>query len=328
MKAVVFGEADRRRSYTYPGRVFPNSTIEVSFEVDGQIVELPVAKGQMVEAGEMIARLDQRDFQNDLAAADAIAAEAAAARTRYETAGRTGAVSRQEVDEAVARARATAADARIKRKALEDSEIRAKISGVVADRYVDAFQRVKAKEPILSLQDISILEVRINVPERDMGGEVPEDPTDIGRLTARFDTVPDRVFELRLKEFVTDADPVTQTYPVTLAMDNPKEVEILPGMTASVTWEPPAQLQEGRDTVPTAAVLAVPPSQTYVWVIDRETRRVSRREVSLGQMRLGDQVEVVSGLAPGELVAAAGAYHLDDGMQVRPFERAGSERSP
>ena len=127
---------------------------------------------------------------------------------------------------------------------------------------------------------------------------------------------------------MTDADPVTQTYPVTLAMDNPPDVEILPGMTASVSWEPPAQLQEGRDTVPTAAVLAVPPSQTFVWVIDRETMRVSRREVSLGQMRLGDEVEVVSGLEAGELVAAAGAYHLDDGMQVRSFEPSGAERSP
>ncbi len=320
VKAVVFGQEGRARTFSYPGRVYPNTSIEVSFEVPGQIVELPVAKGQMVEVGELIARLDQRDFENDLAAAEAIAQEAAATRSRYELAAKSGAVSRQEVDEAVSRARATAADVRIKRKALEDSEIRAKISGIVADRYVEAFQRVKAKEPILSLQDISTLEVRINAPERDMGGDVLEDPEDIGRLSARFATVPGRVFELELKELVTDADPVTQTFPVTLEMENPADTEILPGMTATVVWEPPAALQAGSNSVPTAAVLAVPPAQTFVWVIDPESMRVSKREVSLGELMKGDRVEVLSGLEPGETVAAAGAYHLDEGVKVRFFD--------
>jgi RND family efflux transporter MFP subunit len=232
-------------------------------------------------------------------------------------AARTNAVSRQELDQAEARARIAAADVKIKEKALEDTAIRADFDGIIADRFVDNFQNVVAKQPILLFQEISRLEIRIDVPERD----IVESGDEPGRLTAIFDTVPDREFDLSIKEIVTEADPVTQTYKVVLTMPNLAENQLLPGMTATVRWYPPDRGSRGARTIPLAGVLGQEGRPSWVWVIDAETWTVSRREVSLGAVAYADRVEVIDGLEPGERVAAAGAHHLSNGMRVREFEQ-------
>ncbi len=317
VKLVTFAAAAGRQTYIYPGKVHPNTTVEVAFEVSGRLEELPVAKGQEVTKGSLLGRLDPRDFENDVAAARATLDEARATLGRYEEAAKTNAVSRRELDEARARARIARADLRIQEKALEDSEIRAEFEGIVADRYVENFQNVEAKQPVLSLQDISLLEVRIDVPEGDIAA-VPG-TEDIGSFVATFAALPGRRFDLELKEFVTDADPTTQTFPVTLRMPNPADAEILPGMTASVIWDPPETAVATEPTLPAVAVLGQAGREPWVWVVDGDSMRVSRRPVRIGALVNKDQIQVLGGLEGGELVAAAGAHHLSVGMKVRQY---------
>ncbi len=318
VKIITYGEAGSRRRFQYPGQVYANQTVEVAFEVKGKLSELPVAKGQEVRAGDLLARLDQRDFRNQLLQAEAAFEEAIATQKRYEEAARTRAVSPREVDEARARARISEAEVRIKQKALEDSEIRADFDGIVADRYVDNFQNVVAKSPVLLLQDISVLEIRVNVPESDVAN--PSD-TGGGRLSAVFDALPGRTFDLQVKEIVTEADPVTQTYAVTLMMPNPGGAGLLPGMTATVTWEPDSGDADGLATVPAAAVVGQAGRKPSVWIIDPQAMTAERREVEVGSIVGGDQIQILSGLEKGERIAAAGAHHLTEGMKVREYRQ-------
>ncbi|MDJ0847557.1 MAG: efflux RND transporter periplasmic adaptor subunit [Myxococcota bacterium] len=316
VKTFVFGDAGNQREFQYPGTVYANRTVEVAFEVAGKLEDLPVAKGQEVATGDLLGRLDQRDFSNEVAAARASLEEAEATRGRYEEAARSNAVSRRELDEARARARIAAADLKIKQKALEDSEIRASFDGIVADRLVDNFQNVQAKEPVLRLQDISVLEIRVNIPERDATG-----PTDapVGDLSATFDAVPGRRFPLTIKEVVTQADPITQTYAVTLMMPRPQGVEILPGMTSTVTWHPSGEFAARSNTVPTSALVGRQGTKPWVWVLDEADMTVSRREVEVGSIVSQNQIQLVSGLESGEVIAAAGVHHLTEGMKVAEY---------
>ena len=316
VKTFVFGETGSQRELEYPGKVFANRTVEVAFEVAGKLEELPVAKGQEVRAGDLLGRLDQRDFVNEVAAARATLEEAEATLGRYEEAARSNAVSRRELDQARARARIAAADLKIEEKALEDSEIRASFDGIVADRLVDNFQNVQAKEPVLLMQDISVLEIRVNIPERDATG--PPD-TPVGDLSATFDAVPGRRFPLTIKEVVTQADPVTQTYAVTLMMPRPEGIEILPGMTATVTWRPAGEFATRSNTVPTSALVGRQGSKPWVWVVDAQDMTVSRREVEVGSIVGHNQIQLVSGLDSGEVIAAAGVHHLTEGMKVAEY---------
>ena len=313
VKVVEFGSMGVTGGYSYPGRVHANQTVQVAFEVPGKINELPVAKGQTVKQGDLLARLDQRDYANDLESSTAAAEEAGSTLKRLEQASKSGAVPQVQVDEARARARMAEADVKIKQKALDDSEIHADFDGIVADRYFENFQNIMAKESILLLQDISKLEVRVNVPEAD----VAQAPLgNLGRVVAVFPVFPDREFELTLKEAVSEADQVTQTYRVTFVMPNPDEFELLPGMTATVKWYPPSR-GAVKNLIPSVAVVGREGESPWVWVVDPETGRVAKREVKVGQVAGDGQVEVLEGLNPGEKVCVAGAHHLRDGMLVR-----------
>ena len=59
--------------------------------------------------------------------------------------------------------------------------------------------------------------------------------------------------------------------------------------------------------------------EPWVWVVDGDSMRVSRRQVTVGGLVQRDQIQVLGGLEAGERVAAAGAHHLSEGMKVREF---------
>ena len=125
------------------------------------------------------------------------------------------------------------------RDALDDTCLRAPFSGVVAKRHVENHQEVQAKAPIVFLQDLSQIEVVVDVPEtlaaQIRKGYAPD-------VAARFACAQDKTFPLTLKEFSTKADPQTLTYQAVLVMPRPQGVSILPGMTATVDGRPKATL--------------------------------------------------------------------------------------
>lgn len=140
--------------------------------------------------------------------------------------------------------------------------------------------------------------------------------SDIQKLTAEFSAAPGRVFPVYLKEIAQRADPVTQTFAVRVAMKVPEGLNLLPGMTASVTltYGRAAILGAGI-SVPLSAVLEESPGQQVVWVIG-EGDVVGRRPVKLGEAS-GSRISIVDGLQPGDRIAIAGVTFLREGMKVR-----------
>ena len=80
----------------------------------------------------------------------------------------------------------------------------------------------------------------------------------------------------------------------------------------------PTALRTRPVKVPISALAGDPDSEATVWVVDPETMTVSARVVGLGQMA-ADEVEIVSGIMPGDMIAITGATQLADGMQVSRF---------
>ncbi len=140
------------------------------------------------------------------------------------------------------------ARANIATKALDDTHLRPPFTGVIANTFADRFENVQAKQSVLSLQDISSVEVEVSVPEKRVVRAL-EDKGKF-RFAATFDYLPDREFEVSVKEFSTEADPVTQTYTATFAMPAPDDVLIMPGMTAGTSNHDPRRThQETSSTV-------------------------------------------------------------------------------
>jgi membrane fusion protein, multidrug efflux system len=297
----------------FPGRVRAVQRAELAFNVPGQVIEFPAREGQRLAAGELIARLDPANFATRLAAARAEFEKAQADFTRVSRIWEeTQAVARAEVDQkrtAMEVARSSYAAAR---KEFDDTRLVAPFAGVISRRHVENFQNVQAKEPVASLQNLAEMEIVTHVPERIVRGE-PRRAAGYAILEGK----PERPFPVTLKSFATESDPQTQTYEVVLGFTPPEGMTVLPGMPAEV-FPDPAAGGPGETLVPLAAVLGAADGAPMVWVLDPATSRVSRRPVEVGAVR-GSDIVVVSGLAPGDRIVAAGVHHLRDGMLVRPL---------
>jgi multidrug efflux pump subunit AcrA (membrane-fusion protein) len=103
-------------------------------------------------------------------------------------------------------------------------------------------------------------------------------------------------------------------------MDRPADAVILPGMTATVTSEMSRRDLGEAFVIPAAAVVADGQGKPNVWVIDRESMRVTPREVTTGELTGQAGIQITAGLEPGEMIAASGVAQLRQGMQVKAFD--------
>lgn len=309
---------------SFPGRARANEEVDLGFEVGGVLIERPVDKGDQVKKGQLLARLDPRDFENELAAASAERKRAKAYRDRIAEALKARAVARQDLTDAEARLQEAIAREEIKRKALEDSHIYAPYDGVIAFTYFDEFKRVRAKEKVLRLLDISKIKFTVDLPE-SLISYVPY----VTKVWIVYDVFPDRKIPASIKEVGTEASETTRTYPVTLIMDQPEDIKILPGMAGKCsgeTEEPPIASRQGIE-IPLAAIFTPETEmQDYVWVVNESTKTVHRRKVKTGALTIGGII-INEGLKLDELVVTAGVHYLKEGQKVQIFNEKQMEVS-
>jgi len=322
VKTLILAGADSGAKLQYPGTVRAAQRADLSFEVPGQLKELPVKEGQVVKRGDLIAKLDDRDFMSSLQSAQAEYDNAMANFERASKLVKDGNISRTDYDRLKAQKDVKAAHLAKASKALEDTKIHAPFGGRVARRLVENFQDIQAKQPIIKLQDIDQLEIVIDVPEnRAIRANVDGAP--LPKLQAAFEASPGRDFELQVKEFSTEADPDTQTFKAVLMMPQPEGLLILPGMTAMVSVDDQrvGTSLEGGFTIPAAALFADEAGVPQVWVVDTEANTVHRRTVETAELTGSANIRVVTGLKAGEMLAVSGVTRLREGMEIRPIDK-------
>jgi multidrug efflux system membrane fusion protein len=333
VKLMKVGGSLAGKTRKLPGTVRAADRVDLAFQVPGTLVELPVKEGQTVKKGTLVARIDPRDYETNLRNAEGVLAKAQAGLVyaiaeykRYVKVKETdaGAVSDSMValklaGEKVARADLQSAKATVAaaKDQLEYTRLKAPFDGVIAQKYVDNYKEVQAKEAVLSLQNVIDVEVIIDVPELMLA---PIRKT-LPRFYAEFTADPIHRFELQIKEFATQADSVTQTYRVVLVMPAPTGIRILPGMTTNVSIEFTEDAETGAEIlIPAIAVFADDAGHSQVWVVDPQTNKVQRRMVTTGDLSGSDSIRIISGLSPDETIAVSGVSKLREGQMVRALE--------
>jgi membrane fusion protein, multidrug efflux system len=207
---------------------------------------------------------------------------------------------------------------------LEDCTLRAPYDGTIAERFVELNQNVRAKEPVVKFQDTDEVELLVDVPEVVMSANLRS--ADIIQLFAEFPGAPGLQFPVRVTEIGQRADPTTQTFQIRAAMRQPDDLQVLPGMsgTVTITYRRAEVLGE-RTMVPIEAVAINSNGEAGAWVVSDENK-VESRPIKLGEV-LGGQAQVVEGLAPGDRIVIAGLRFLREGMIVRDLANALGDRS-
>ncbi len=306
---------------TFPGNVRANRRVDLAFSVPGLLEELNAQEGRTMRKGEVLARLDRRDYQYALDSAGAKYSDARLALERARSLRDKNAVPQAEYDKAEAAHEVARAEWHIRQKALEDTILYAPFDGVVAKRYVENCEHVQARKAILSFQDISMIEVVIQVPERLMA---QDGAAGLGNLRVRLDADRDRWFDASIREWSVQSDTFTQTYDVVVGLKPPAGIRVFPGMTATVKAETGSRLEKAEAVahstlVPTEAVWADSDGRLYVWGIEPQGGAPRKIPVRVGALR-DSGIEIVSGLVAGQHVAVAGTHTLREKMLVRPME--------
>jgi RND family efflux transporter MFP subunit len=326
VKMMTIGIATGDETLEIPGSVYAAQSAELAFEVAGRMSERLVEEGQVVAAGEVVARMDARDYLARRDRARATRDTTRADYERYSIAYKANAVTEQDVSRAKGQYDVAQADLDVAQKALEDTELRAPFGGRIARRLVDDFANVNAKEAVMILQDESSLELRVDVSERDWvhsDTDIPRDQvTKLINPRVQVASLNDHQFPAYLKEMSASADPVTRTYRVTFGFASPDFANVSPGMTGSVVVD--RAKRNNPDTagmaIPSNLVVADADGNPFVWVIDAASMRVSKRPVELGELS-GSNVDVLRGLSIGDKVVASGVNSATPNMLVRDLNK-------
>ncbi len=319
VKTIVISDDMTGDTRTFPAVVDAIQKADISFRVDGKVQKVLVKEGDQVKKGQVLAELDPVDFNIQLKDRKASYDTAKANYDRAKALVEKGAISRVDHDDIRARYHTAKANLSAAEQNLLYTKLKANFDGYIAKRHVEKFEEVILSQTMFSLEDVSALKIKIDVPENLMilinnsNGEKRD-------LYAVFDNISNQQFPLTFIETTTKADPNTKTFKVTLKMDTPENYNVLPGMTATVYAEMFHNETQSKTTaaIPISAVISDSKKQATVWVVNEESMTVNPKKVTPGIM-IGNIMQV-DGLSPGDRVVIAGAPFLRNDMKVTLLE--------
>lgn len=333
VRTMVVGTGSEPGGRAFPGQAEANEEAELSFRITGSLIELSANVGDEVKKGQVLAKLDPTDFEvrlrdaeAELSSAEANLEVANVMLTRSRNLFEKRAGPQVDVDRAAAQvesSKANVAALRTKRdiaqSELSYAQLTVPFDGVVAARYVQNFQTVQAKQPILRLLDTSRVKFGVDLPETVM----PLLPY-LKEIWVTFQAAPGKKLPATIQEISHQASRSTRTYRCTVVMDQPADVRIFPGMSGELRarLEPPSTQPNAIDVL-ASALFEDSDGATCVWLVDTSTMTVQRHPVkTLRPTTVGFLVE---GLKSGQTIVTAGVHYLKEGQKIRMMESAEPE---
>ena len=330
VRSVIAEKGTRLPDLYFTGKVKADADRTLAFKQSGRIQGLPIVAGQQIKKGDKLAWLDPLDFEKDLAKAEAAATRDRQTCERKREAAKKNAISKEELSQAEAQLQLSEAQLALAKRALEDTVLLAPFDGTVAEVPATELDMVTPATKIVLVHDLSRLKIDVVFPETMAIAAKKIKAADDKRgicATAHvyFDSVPGRLFPVQFVEYVSNADSKTQTYIATYVMDAPKDLMVMPGMSATLFVKGADYRfdSEGLDdaiALPESAVAAAPDGTHEVWVLEPAAEKdvfVAHRRTVGPVSRNNGSVTILKGVAPGERIATAGVSQLTEGRKVR-----------
>lgn len=295
------------RERLLPGEVRAADKASLSFRVAGQIADIYVRPGDHVKAGDLLAKLDSDLYQQQYEVAKAQYELAKVLFERSSSLVEQGVVSRNDFDQ-------SKSDFTIARAALDKAEtdlaytqLKAPYDGMISKRDRKQFEFVQAQESIMGIRTESFIDISFQLPEQFIGAIQANrlEQGQVDNVDVKFDSR-DAWYKATLKELSTVADPSTGSYTIILTLKMPTELNVLPGMAASVRVKLPYRGASSNPVI-AAGARVEENGQTYVFRWLPEQRKVEKVAVTLNDHQLE------SGLEDGDWLVVAGASELTDG---------------
>ena len=283
------------------GYVEPEHPVSVSSRLTAPVEQVLVEEGARVAKGQPLILLDDAEQRGLLAQAEAQALGATLAEQRAVTLFRQGWVTRAARDEAVAAGQAARASVAALRGRFDQTTVRAGIAGIVLTRDVEPGDLATPGKELMQLGDPATARVTATVDERD----IPR--VQVGQeALMSTDALPGKVIRGHVTEITPGGDPSQRAFRVRIGLGDGAALPF--GLTLEVNVV--TGKHDGALLVPASAV-----ASGHVWRV--EAGRAYSRKVRTGISGI-EKVEVLSGLAEGDVVVANPPQDLEDGDRVRP----------
>lgn len=306
VEAAIVEIGSIARTITVSGVVEPIRTVGVNSRMSGAVLSVHAEEGDAVRLDQVLARLDDRELQAELDAAEAAFQVADAAYERAIQLRERQVITVPEYERERTAHAAAAARLDQVRTRLDFATVRAPLDGVITRKQIEAGDVAAAQSRLFDLADMSVMVVRVQVSELEVvhlreGHEA----------AIAMDAFPGRELRGRIRRVFPAADPVTRLVPVEVALEGEAVSLARPGFLARATFAPVRH----NDVllIPASAIVSSGGAE-IVFVV--EDGKAARRPVSTSLSWLG-QVEITSGLMAGEKVVTLGNNMLRDGSAVR-----------
>ncbi len=323
VRTTVITERDGATSVNLTGRIEAEDEVPLAFRIGGRLLENNGKLGQRLQQGDLVARLESQNEENQLRAATAALAaaqaqynQAAAHYDRQRTLFRQGWATRATYETAeqgkkTAAAQVDAAEAQL--SAAEDlvgfTELRADQDGVMTTVGPLAGEVVTPGQMIVRVARQDGRDAVFDVPS-----QVIRNAPAVREIMVALADDPAVKVRGQVREVSPQADPVTRTFKVKVTLENPPEAMRL-GATVNGVM---TTVQDAVIEVPASALTRSDQSPA-VWVVDPANQTVALRPVAV--KRFGEYlVAIADGLKAGDVVVTAGVQALHPGQQVRLLE--------
>lgn len=273
--------------------------------IPGRVVQILAEEGDRVQAGQVLARIDDDRLRLELARAEADLSRLRQDLARQGEMHQRNLIATEVFERLQYEVQAQQAQVDLVRLELSYSDITAPIDGVVSERMVRAGNMVNTSDAVFMVTAMEPLQAILNVPERELARLRSGQPA---RL--QVDALPGEIFTGRVDRISPVVDAASGTFRVTIALEG-HGGRLRPGMFGR--FQIVYDRRDGAVLVPVAAVMNEDGRQSVFVVSDGEAQR---RAITVGHRNNGE-FEVRDGLEAGERVVVIGQASLRSGAEVQ-----------
>lgn len=284
------------------------SDLSMLSETQGQVVKLYKEKGDRVKKEEVIAQVE-----NEL-----LKAETEAAKVNYERlqsdfkrftdlAGKK-AVTERQLEEVTSGFRSAEAQYKSAKKRLEDTYIKAPVSGIIHEDYIQEGSFVSPGARLYDIVDISQLKLNVSLLAHEI---IQVETGDKVKITTEL--YPDKEYTGKITAIANKADNALK-YNTEITLDNNSDKPLKAGMYATAHFAL-SQKATGLFISRTALAGSIKDPKVFVY----KNNKSQLKNIKIGQI-YQDEIEIIDGLTEGEQVIVNGQINLQDGTPVKPIE--------